>query len=155
MFHVGREGLQCDPKKIADVKSWPVPDCLKSVWQFLRFVVYYRRFIPNFDDMAEPLVSLTGKDVPKGDRPARPRLATGLHDGLVRAPILSFPTEDEDYILDTDASNYGLGGVLSQIQYNVQRGAYCSRALRPSQRKYCTTKREMLAAVSMCIQFRS
>ena len=33
--------------------------------------------------------------------------------------------------------------------------AYCSRALRPSQRKYCNTKREMLAAVPMCIQFRS
>ena len=33
--------------------------------------------------------------------------------------------------------------------------AYCSRALRPSQRRYCTTKREMLAAVAMCIQFRS
>ena len=58
--------------------------------------------------------------------------------------------------MDTDASNFGLGGVLSQIQDNVERViAYCSRALRPSQRKYCTTKREMLAAVSMCIQFRS
>ena len=33
--------------------------------------------------------------------------------------------------------------------------AYCSRALRPSQRRYCTTKREMLAVVAMCIQFRS
>ena len=52
--------------------------------------------------------------------------------------------------------NAGLGGVLSQIQNNVERiVAYCSRALRPSQRKYCTTKREMLAVVSMCIQFRS
>ena len=57
--------------------------------------------------------------------------------------------------MDTDASNFGLG-VLSQIQDNVERViAYGSRALRPSQRKYCTTKREMLAAVSMCIQFRS
>ena len=55
-----------------------------------------------------------------------------------------------------DASNFGLGGVLSQIQDEVECViAYCSRALRPSQRKYCTTKREMLAAVSMCIQFRS
>ena len=61
---VGREGLQCDPKIIEDVKSWPVPDCLKSVQQFLGFVGYYRRFISNFADMAEPLVSLTGKDVP-------------------------------------------------------------------------------------------
>ena len=57
------------------------------------------------------------------------------------------------YILDTDASNFGLCGVLGQIQ-NVERVvAHCS--LRPSQRRFCTTKREMLAAVSMCIQFRS
>ena len=153
---VGREGLHCDPKKIEDVKSWPVPDCLKSVRQFLGFVGYYRRFISNFADVAEPLVSLTGKDVPFVWRPACSTAFTGLRDALVQAPIRSFPTEDGDYILDTDASNFGLGGVLSQIQDNVERViAYCSRALRPSQRKYCTTKREMLAAVSMCIQFRS
>ena len=55
-----------------------------------------------------------------------------------------------------DASNFGLGGVLSQIQDNVEHVvAYCSCTLRPSQRRYCTTKREMLAAVAMCIQFRS
>ena len=46
--------------------------------------------------------------------------------------------------------------MLSQIQDDVELVvAYCSRALRPSQRRYCTTKREMLAAVAMCIQFRS
>ena len=61
---VGRRGLECDPKKIEDVKSWPVPDCLKSVRQFLGFVGYYRRFIPRFADIATPLVYLTGKDVP-------------------------------------------------------------------------------------------
>ena len=149
---VGRDGLQCDPKKIEDVKSWPVPDCLKSVRQF---VGYYRRFIPSFAEMAEPLVALTGKDVPFVWRPACSTAFTDLRDALVRAPILSFPTEDGDYILDTDASNFGLGRVLSQIQNNVERViAYCSRALQPSQRKYCTN-REMLAAVSLCIQFRS
>ena len=51
---VGRRGLECDPTKIEDVKSWPVPDCLKSVRQFLRFVGYYRRFIPKFADVATP-----------------------------------------------------------------------------------------------------
>ena len=35
---VGRRGLECDPKKIEDVKSWPIPDCLRSVRQFLGFV---------------------------------------------------------------------------------------------------------------------
>ena len=98
---VGRRGLECDPMKIEDVKSWPVPDCLKSVRQFLGFVGYYRRFIPGFADLAEPLVALTGKDVPFV---WWPECATAfLH------------SESGDYILDTDASNFGLGGVLSQI----------------------------------------
>ena len=113
---------------------------------------YYRRFIPNFAEIATPLVTLTGKDVPFGF------FDSFLYSTCVPhpRPILAFPTETGQYILDTDASNFGLGGVLSQIQDDVERVvAYCSRALRPSQRRYCTTKREMLAAVAMCIQFRS
>ena len=153
---VGRHGLECDPKKIEDVKSWPVPDCPKSVRQFLGFVGYYRRFIPCFADLAEPLVALTGKDVPFVWRPECATAFLQLRDALIWAPILAFPIESGDYILDTDASNFGLGGVLSQIQNDEECViTYCSRALRPSQRKYCTTKREILAAVSMCIQFRS
>ena len=75
---------------------------------------------------------------------------------LMDAPILAFHTETGLYVLDTDASNFGLGGVLSQVQNNQERAvAYCSQALQPSQRRYCTTKREMLAAVALCIQFRS
>ena len=38
---IGRRGLECDPVKIEDVKFWPVPNCLKSVRQFLGFVSYY------------------------------------------------------------------------------------------------------------------
>ena len=113
---VGWRGLECDPKKIEDVKYWPVPDCLKSVRQFLGFVGYYRRFIPSFADLAEPLVVLTGKDVHFVWRPACATAFLQLRDALFRAPILAFPTETGDYILDTDASNFCLGGVLSQIQ---------------------------------------
>ena len=86
---VGRRGLECDPKKIEDVKCWPVPDCLKSVRQFLGFVGYYRRFIPCFADIAEPLVALTGKDVPFVWRPECATAFLRLRDALVRAPILA------------------------------------------------------------------
>ena len=140
--------MECNPNKIEDVESWKVPDCLKSVRQFLGFVGYYRRFIPNFADLATPLVALTGKDVPFVWRLGCSTSFYSLQDSLIHAPILT-----GQYILDIDASNFGLGGVLSQIQDDVERVvAYCSRALRPSQRRYCTTKREMLAAVSMCIK---
>ena len=153
---VGCCGLECDLAKIEDVKSWPVPDCLKSVRQFLGFVGYYRRFIQKFADIATPLVALTGKDAPFVWDVSCLSAFSVLRDSLIHAPILTFPTETGPYILDTDASNFGLGGVLSQIQDDVERVvAYCSRALRPSQRRYCTTKREMLAAVAICIQLRS
>ena len=51
---VGRRGLECDPVKIQDVSSWAVPDCVNSVHQFLDFVGYYRRFIPNVAVIATP-----------------------------------------------------------------------------------------------------
>ena len=138
------------------LKLWPVPDCLKSVRQFLGFVGYHRRFIPRFADVATPLVYLTGKDVPFVWDSSCSAAFHELRAALIDAPILAFPTETGQYILDTDASNFGLGGVLSQIQNDQERVVvYCSRALRPSQRRYCTTKREILAAVAMCIQFRS
>ena len=75
---------------------------------------------------------------------------------LLRAPILGFPTEKDRFVLDTDASLFAIGGVLSQIQNEEEVViAYASRSLRTSLRRYCTTRREMLAAVVMCIHFRS
>ena len=106
---VGRRGLECDPAKIEDIKYWPVPDCLKSVHQFLGFVGYYRRFIPNFADIATPLVTLTGKDVPFVWDAGCSTAFSALRASLIHAPILAFPTETGQYILDTDASNFGLG----------------------------------------------
>ena len=99
---VRRRGLECDPVKIEDVKSWPVPDCLKSVCQFWGFVGYYRRYIPNFADIATPMVALMGKDVPFVWDPVCSTALYTLHESLIHAPILAFPTETGQYILDTD-----------------------------------------------------
>ena len=77
---------------------------------------------------------------------------------LISAPILGFPTEDGRFLLDTDASLFavGGGGVLHQLQDDREVViAYASRSLHLSQRRYCTTRREMLAAVVMCTHYRS
>ena len=56
---------------------------------------------------------------------------------LVRAPILGFPTKDGLFFLDTDASLFAVGGVLSQLQKEGEVViAYASRSLRLSQRRY-------------------
>ena len=117
---------------------------------------YYRRFVKDFAELAEPLVALTRKGVPFVWTDQQQAAFEALKACLVCAPILGFPTEDGCFVLDMDASLFAVGGVLSQLQKEGEVAiAYASRSLRLSQRRYCTTRREMLAAVIMCTHFRS
>ena len=61
---VGRTGLACDPEKLSAVRNWHEPNRVKAVRQFVGFVGYYRRFVRNFAELADPLVALTRKGVP-------------------------------------------------------------------------------------------
>ena len=153
---VGRTGLACDPDKLSAVRDWHEPTKLKGVRQFIGFVGYYRRFVKDFAKLADPLVSLTRKGAPFVWGRDQQDSFDSLKACLLCAPILGFPTEGDRFVLDTDASLFAIGGVLSQIQNKEEVViAYASRSLRLSQRRYCTTRREMLAAVVMCTHFRS
>ena len=153
---VGRSGLACDPDKLSAVRNWHEPTKLKGVRQFIGFVGYYWRFVKDFAKLADPLVSLTRKGAPILWGRDQQDSFDSLKACLLCAPILGFPTENDRFVLDTDASLFAIGGVLSQIQNEEEVViAYASRSLRLSQRRYCTTRREMLAAVVMCTHFRS
>ena len=153
---VGRTGLACDPAKLTAVQNWHAPDKVKGVRQFVGFVGYYRRFVKDFAELAEPLVTLTRKGVPFVWTDKQQTTFETLKACLVRTPILGFPTEDGRFVLDTDASLFAVGGMLSQLQKEGEVViANTSRSLRLSQRRYCTPRREMLAAVVMCTHFRS
>ena len=136
-----RIGQACDPEKISAVRKWHAPDKVKA-------------------GLAEPLVALTRKGVPFVWTDRQQAAFEALKVCLISAPILGFPTEDGRFLLDTDASLYavggGGGGVLNQLQGDQEVViAYASRSLRLSQRRYCKTRRVMLAAVAMCTHFRS
>ena len=78
-----------------------------------------------------------------------------LREGLVQAPVLGYPNPKETYILDTDASAVGVGGVLSQVQGEQERViAYYSKTLSPAERNYCVTRRELLAVIKSVKHFR-
>ena len=73
---------------------------------------------------------------------------------------MAYPQDEGQYILDTDASAYAIGAVLSQMQKNEQGKeeekviAYASRVLQPRETRYCVRRREMLAIVHFVKHFR-
>ena len=58
---VGHAGLECDPDKLSAVANWIPPSTIKGVRQFLGFTGYYRKFVPDYSTVAQPLVRLLGK----------------------------------------------------------------------------------------------
>ena len=145
----GQSGLACETVKISVVRAWHDPGSVKQVRQFVSFVGYYRRFIQNFAELSEPRVALTRKGAVFAWTPERQEAFMKLKSCLLQAPILGFSTEDNRFVLDTDASLFAVGGVLNQLHREVVI-AYASHCLWLSQRRYCTTRREMLATVTMC-----
>ena len=68
---------------------------------------------------------------------------------------MAYPDPKEAYILDTDASNEGIGAVLSQVVVGKERViSYASRALHKTEKNYCVTRKELLAMVVFLKQFR-
>ena len=151
------DGVACDPAKTEAVSNWLTPQTVTEVRSFLGLASYYRRFINGFATTASPLTALTEKgrffDWSKDCSNA----FSILKKKLVEAPILAYPSSDpaDPCILDTDASNSGIGAVLSQVQGGTERViAYASKTLNHSQRRYCTTYRELLAVVVFVKHFR-
>ena len=151
------DGVACNPAKIEAVSDWESPKSVTEVRSFLGLASYYRRFIRSFATIASPMTALTEKGRPFiWDDKCQVAFET-LKQRLTESPILAYPSQDLkcDFILDTDASDTGVGAVLSQVQGGVERViAYASKTLNPSQRRYCTTYRELLAVVLFIKQFR-
>ena len=80
----------------------------------------------------------------------------GPRQRLSQTPILAFPDFTKTFVLDTDASNDGIGAVLSQEQRDGRETvvAYASQVLIKAERRYCVTRRELLAVVTFLQHFR-
>ena len=116
-YIVTKGGLvQPDPKKIEAVQQIPVPTCLKDILSFLG-LAYYGRFIRNFAVIAKPLRETTCKDVKFQWTPEMQGTFDILNKKLTTAPILVCPNFELLFLLETDTSKDGLGGVLAQVHH--------------------------------------
>ena len=127
---VSARGTEPDSLKVEAVRDFATPTSLTDVRAFLGLASYYRRFIKNFADIAAPLHDLTKGGQEFSWTSAADQAFNDLKNRLCSAPILSLPDFSLPFTIHTDASDFGLGAVLSQRKgENEKVIAYASRTL--------------------------
>ena len=148
---VGGDCIEPRTALVESIKSYPRPETKKQVRSFLGLVGYYRKFIPNFSSRAAVLTDLTRAKSPTKIKwqDIHELAFQDLKRALHRPPILKPPNWNYEFILQVDASNRGLGAILSQIDLEGLEHpvAYASRKLQPREEKLSTTEKECLAIV--------
>ena len=144
---VDSTGLHLKTEQIQAIQSWPVPESTREVERFLGLVNYHRIFLRNYAKVAAPLYSLTGKHAFKWED-VHQHAFEAIKHMLTEAPVLTLPNATDMFILDTDASDIALGAELLQIQEGEEKVvAYGSCGLAKEQRRYCVTRKKLLAVV--------
>lgn len=141
---VSKDGVKPDPSKVRAISSYPEPKSIPELRRFLGMASYYRRFISRFSDIAHPLNYLTQKGVPFLWNDACQAAFSDLKQKLSSAPILTYPDFTRQFVVETDASDVGLGAVLCQDGRVIE---YASRALNSAEKNYSATEKECLAVV--------
>jgi len=162
---VAGEGIQIDPSKVEAILKMKSSEIktVTHVRSWLGSLSYYRKFIPSFSDITEPLRELIkgkkkGQNIEQGWA-ADPKCEISfeaLKAALVTAPILVFPDFSRPFIIACDASRNSIGCTLMQLdEDNIERPvAYASRTLSPAEIGYGISEKECLACVWSCRQFR-
>lgn len=142
------QGISPDSDKVTTVKKYPIPTTLKQLRSFLGLASYYRSFVKNFSQIANPLNNLMKKDVSFTWTSECQKAFDALKTALITAPVLIFPDYNKPFILQTDASKQGLGVVLAQEKDGrIHPCAYAARSLLPAERNYSVTRLEFAAVM--------
>ena len=154
-YIISPDGLRVDPKKIDSVQKVAIPTTKGDLRSFVGLTSYYRRFIYKFAQLIEPLTRLL-RDIPFILGADQQDAFERLKKRLTSAPLLIYPDWDKMFFLQTDASDYAIAAVLTQLDDDGYERvvSYASRQLRDPERRYDTREKELLAVVYGCKEFR-
>ncbi|GBG84395.1 hypothetical protein CBR_g38677 [Chara braunii] len=115
-YHVSDQGLHMDDAKITAIAEWPVPTSAKQLRSFLGLTSYYSNFIQGYARYSYVLTStLLRKNPPWFWTPLCENAFRALKKAVTCAPVLRLPDFDRPFIVTTDASDFAVGAVLSQV----------------------------------------
>jgi RNase H-like domain found in reverse transcriptase/Reverse transcriptase (RNA-dependent DNA polymerase) len=160
-YRVGVAGVSMDPRKMAIIEEWELPDSLMELQRFLGFTNFYRRFIYRYSIIIIPMTDLL-KRTEKGKKKKQFVLTDKtthafrtLQACFREEVVLKHFDPQKPYRVEADALGFGLGGILSQpYETDTSSGrfvwkpvAFFSRKLSPAERNYGIPDQEMLAIV--------
>lgn len=139
---INANGVATDPKKVDIVHNWPTPTSAKEIRSFLGLAGYYRKFVQNFGSICKPLTNLLKKGSMFLWTSEHESSFQALKTALVTAPVLALPNMQKPFLIETHASDKGIGVVLQQEGHPV---AYVSKALGLRNQALSTYEKECLA----------
>lgn len=139
---VSELGVATEQTKVSAVQSWPVPQSVKVLRGFLGLTGYYRRFIRHYGMVTKPLTQLLKKGIPFLWTPTTQEAFEVLKRALQEAPVLAMPDYQKPFIIETDASDVGIGAVLMQEGHPI---SYLSKALCPKNKALSSYEKECMA----------
>ncbi|KAL0349659.1 UNVERIFIED_CONTAM: Transposon Tf2-11 polyprotein [Sesamum radiatum] len=133
-----------DPKIVQAIEEWRLPSVVHDLRSFLRLANYYRRFVKGYSEIARPMMDLLKKTETWDWTPQCQVAFDNLKRAMVTDPVLALPDMSKPFTVETDASDFALGGALMQDGHPV---AFESRKLKDVERRYLVHEKELLAVV--------
>ena len=152
---IDENGIHPDPSKVEAIKKFPAPSSVTELQRFMGMVNQLAKYIPQLADINTPLRQLLRKDNSWiWDKPQETAFQQ-IKDLLTSPPVLAHYDPQKTTIVAADASNNGIGAVLSQIQEDGTRKPvyYISRSLTDTEQKYAVIEKEALATTWACERF--
>ena len=148
-YIVSKDGIRSDPKKVEAIRDMAPPHDVRGIRSFIGMVGYYRQLVPNFAEMAQPLLAMTKKYARFEWTEECQRSWEKLREMLMSDTILAYPQVNKPYKLFTDASKYCVAAILIQdspegVEKPVQ---YISKQLSEAQQRWPVVEREAYAVI--------
>ncbi|CAH8582717.1 unnamed protein product [Dicrocoelium dendriticum] len=148
---ITNDGMKPSFDNARAITEAPCPQNSTEIKHFLGMCSYNLRYLQDFTNIAEPLRELTKEKSVFVWGPPQQKAFDEIKRRIASTPVMAIFDETCPTIVSTDASNIGLGAILSQIQNGHERViAYASRKLSAAELSYSAGEKEALACVWAC-----
>ncbi|XWX00660.1 hypothetical protein V2A60_008681 [Cordyceps javanica] len=155
-FIITHGEVQMCQDKIIAIKEWPTPTNVRDVRAFTAFVNFYRKFLKGYGDVSRPLTDLTKKDVEFKWTEKEEKSFTTIKELVTQEPVMKTPDPERPYEVETDASDYALGGQLGQRddEGRLHPVAFFSQKLHGPELNYGIHDKELMAIIQCFKEWR-